>query len=80
VKALADFVHDFISYKKYKDVILIGNSLGGHVTLVYVKKHQENIKAMVLTGFEPLQNNSMMAVTSGNIISSDRFINRYFQM
>src|SRR5947199_8390650 len=37
VKALANFVRDFITYKKLNDIVLIGNSLGGHVALVYVK-------------------------------------------
>jgi pimeloyl-ACP methyl ester carboxylesterase len=59
VKALSEFVHDFITYKQYKDVVLIGNSLGGHVTLVYVKKHPENVKAMVLTGSSGLYENAM---------------------
>lgn len=59
VKALAEFVHDFISFKNYKDIILIGNSLGGHVTLVYVKKHPENIRGMVLTGSSGLYENAM---------------------
>lgn len=59
VKALAEFVHDFIRFKGFKDVTLIGNSLGGHVTLVYVKKHPENIKAMVLTGSSGLYENAM---------------------
>lgn len=59
VKALSEFVHDFITLKEYKDIVLIGNSLGGHVTLVYVKKHPENIKAMVLTGSSGLYENAM---------------------
>ena len=59
VKALAEFVHDFITFKEYKDVTLIGNSLGGHVTLVYVKKHPQNIKQMVLTGSSGLYENAM---------------------
>lgn len=59
VKALAEFVHDFITYKNYEKPILIGNSLGGHVTLVYVKRHPENIKAMVLTGSSGLYENAM---------------------
>lgn len=59
VKALSEFVHDFIEFKQYKDIILIGNSLGGHVTLVYVKKHPANIRAMVLTGSSGLYENAM---------------------
>jgi pimeloyl-ACP methyl ester carboxylesterase len=59
VKALAEFVHDFIEHKKYTDIILIGNSLGGHVSLVYLKKHPEKIKALVLTGSSGLYENAM---------------------
>lgn len=59
VKALAEFVHDFLVHKQLKDVILIGNSLGGHVTLVFVKRHAELVKAMVLTGSSGLYENAM---------------------
>lgn len=59
VKALAEFIDDFLSRKQLNDVILIGNSLGGHVTLVYVKRHPERVKAMVLTGSSGLYENAM---------------------
>ncbi len=59
VKALARFVTDFIEYKNLSDIILVGNSLGGHVTLVYVKEHPEKVKAMVLTGSSGLYENAM---------------------
>jgi len=59
VKALSEFIHDFIEFKKLKNITLIGNSLGGHVTLVYVKKHPQDIKAMVLTGSSGLYENAM---------------------
>src|SRR5213592_4699264 len=39
VKALAEFVNDFIEFKNLKDIIIVGNSLGGHVALVYVHKY-----------------------------------------
>lgn len=59
VKALAAFVNSFIEFKKYRDIILIGNSLGGHISLVYVKDHQDVVKAMVLTGSSGLYENAM---------------------
>jgi len=59
VKALAKFVDEFIRYKNFSDLVLIGNSLGGHVTLVYVKDHPENVRAMVLTGSSGLYENAM---------------------
>ncbi len=59
VKALAKFVHDFVSYKNLNDFVLIGNSLGGHVGLVYLKEHPLKVKAMVLTGSSGLYENAM---------------------
>jgi pimeloyl-ACP methyl ester carboxylesterase len=58
VKNLSKFVHKFIKYKKLSNVTVLGNSLGGHVALVYVLAHPENIKAMVLTGSSGLYENA----------------------
>jgi len=58
VKTLAKHVHKFIKYKKLNDVILLGNSLGGHVGLIYVLAHPEKVKAMVLTGSSGLYENA----------------------
>ena len=35
VPGLVDFVSEFIEMKQLKDLTLIGNSLGGHIGLVY---------------------------------------------
>lgn len=59
VKGLAKFIHRFITYKDYKDVILLGNSLGGHVALVYMEHFPERVKSMVLTGSSGLYENAM---------------------
>lgn len=59
VKGLAKFVNGFVEYKKYDDITLLGNSLGGHVALVYAKYFPEKIKAMVLTGSSGLYENAM---------------------
>lgn len=58
VKTLATFISEFIDFMKLDNVILLGNSLGGHVALVYAKKHPEKIKAMVLTGSSGLYENA----------------------
>lgn len=58
VKELTKFVHRFISHRGYKDVTLVGNSLGGHVALVYVKEFPQNIKNLVLTGSSGLYENA----------------------
>lgn len=58
VKTLAKFVHKFVKYKKFQNVTLLGNSLGGHVALIYTLNHPEEIKALVLTGSSGLYENA----------------------
>jgi pimeloyl-ACP methyl ester carboxylesterase len=59
VEGLSDFIHDFIVYKRYEKVNFIGNSLGGHVALVYIKKHPHVINSLLLTGSSGLYENAM---------------------
>jgi pimeloyl-ACP methyl ester carboxylesterase len=58
VKSLAKYVHRFLKFKKLNQVVLIGNSLGGHIGLVLTAAHQENVKALVLTGSSGLYENA----------------------
>ncbi len=50
VQGLVDFVYQFVKDKNLKDLVLVGNSLGGHVALVYSLQHPEDVKALILTG------------------------------
>jgi 2-hydroxy-6-oxonona-2,4-dienedioate hydrolase len=60
VGGLAKFVNKFIETREYKNVHLLGNSLGGHVGLVYVLKHpSDRIKSIILTGSSGLFENGM---------------------
>src|SRR5919107_2989962 len=59
VGGLAKFVHRFIESRGYNNVNLLGNSLGGHVALVYILKHPEKIKTLTLTGSSGLFENGM---------------------
>jgi pimeloyl-ACP methyl ester carboxylesterase len=59
VGGLAKYVHKFLETKGYENVHLLGNSLGGHVALVYVLKHPERIKSLILTGSSGLFENGM---------------------
>jgi len=59
VGGLAKFVNRFIETRGYKDVHLLGNSLGGHVALLHVLKHPERIKSLILTGSSGLFENGM---------------------
>lgn len=47
---LVDFVKEFIDFKKYSKVHLLGNSLGGHLALLFTLKHKENVQSVTLTG------------------------------
>lgn len=59
VGGLAKYVHRFLEARDYKGVNLMGNSLGGHVSLVHTLKHPERIKSLILTGSSGLFENGM---------------------
>ncbi len=59
VKSLAEFLDGFLNFKELKDVILLGNSLGGHVGLLYAKFHPEMVKGLIITGSSGLYENAM---------------------
>ncbi len=59
VGGLQKFVHRFIEHRNYNHIHLLGNSLGGHVGLVYILKHPEHIKSLILTGSSGLFENGM---------------------
>ena len=59
VGGLEKFLHKFIEYRDYKNINLLGNSLGGHVGLMYVVRHPERIKSLTLTGSSGLFESGM---------------------
>ena len=59
VTGLAKYVNKFIEYKDYNQIHLLGNSLGGHVGLIYALKQPERIKSLTLTGSSGLFENAM---------------------
>ncbi len=59
VKSFANFLRDFIDFKKYDEVILLGNSLGGHIGLYHTKLYPEKVKALVITGSSGLYESAM---------------------
>ena len=58
VKNLAEFLDGFLNFKKLKEVVLLGNSLGGHVALLYAKFHPKKVKGLIITGSSGLYENS----------------------
>lgn len=58
---LKNYVDDFIRYKKLNETIIVGNSLGGHVALLYALENFNNnkVKALILTGSSGLFENTL---------------------
>jgi len=59
VSGLAKHVSKFIEMKNLTNVHLLGNSLGGHIALVYALKHSDRVKTITLTGSSGLFENGM---------------------
>jgi pimeloyl-ACP methyl ester carboxylesterase len=59
VGGLAKFLNKFIEARDYRNINLLGNSLGGHVALVHVLRHPDRIKSLILTGSSGLFENGM---------------------
>lgn len=59
VKSFAKYLHDFIEFKDFKEVILLGNSLGGHIGLYHTKLFPQKIKSLIITGSSGLYENAM---------------------
>ena len=59
IKSLVNFLNKFLDYKNIKKTILLGNSLGGHLALVFGKKYPEKVSKMILTGSSGLYENTM---------------------
>jgi len=50
VMGLVDFVVKFVKYKGFDKVHLLGNSLGGHVALLFTLNHPDHVASITLTG------------------------------
>lgn len=59
VKSFANFLEQFIEFKNFDQVILLGNSLGGHIGLLHTKLYPAKVKALVITGSSGLYENAM---------------------
>jgi pimeloyl-ACP methyl ester carboxylesterase len=59
VKGLVKHVKKFVDYKGYDSVVLLGNSLGGHVAQLYAMADMKKVKGMILTGSSGLFENTL---------------------
>lgn len=59
LSGLVEHVLDFVSFKKLNEINLLGNSLGGHVALLYALSDGPRIKTITLTGSSGLFESGM---------------------
>lgn len=59
VGTFAKYLKEFLDHKGFDKVILLGNSLGGHIALLATKMFPESVKALVITGSSGLYENAM---------------------
>ncbi|NND07565.1 MAG: alpha/beta fold hydrolase [Saprospiraceae bacterium] len=55
---LLEYVEDFIKVMKVEKFHLLGNSLGGHIALLYAIQHQDTLHSLTLTGSSGLYESS----------------------
>ena len=56
---LRQFVESFVAQKKLDHMIIMGNSLGGHIALMYTLQNASKVKKVILTGSSGLFEDSM---------------------
>ncbi len=59
IASLCKYLFRFFEAISVKDSILLGNSLGGHVALMFARDYQELLKGIVITGSSGLYENNI---------------------
>lgn len=59
VKGFVEYVERFVIHKGYTDINILGNSLGGHVALLYVLANQDKVNSLTITGSSGLFESAM---------------------
>jgi len=59
LEGLRTFVENFVDTMKLDNMIIMGNSLGGHVALLYTLKNEAKVSSLILTGSSGLFENAM---------------------
>src|SRR3982751_6144300 len=48
MEAMAEAIHSILTHEKINEPVLIGHSMGGYITLAFIEKYPEAIKAFGL--------------------------------
>ena len=59
IEGLVSFIDRFVKLKSLENMTLLGNSLGGHIALVYTLNNKNKVDHLVLTGSSGLFESSM---------------------
>ncbi len=59
VSGLVDHVTAFVTYKNYPKVHVLGNSLGGHISILFALANPDKLASVTLTGSSGLFENSL---------------------
>lgn len=59
LEGLRSFVEDFVRMMKIEKAVFLGNSLGGHVALLYTLNNPDKVSKLILTGSSGLFENGM---------------------
>ncbi len=59
VTTLLDYIDEFVNYKGFNKIHILGNSLGGHLAQLYTLKRPSYVESMTLTGSSGLFESAM---------------------
>ncbi len=59
LEGLTKYLEEFVAEMGLDKFHLMGNSLGGHIALIYTLRHQEKVNKLILTGSSGLFENAM---------------------
>lgn len=59
LEGLVAFIEKFVAQQDLHDMTLLGNSLGGHLAILYTFKNPDQVRGLVLTGSSGLFENGM---------------------
>ena len=59
LSGLVKYIEEFVEFKSYGKVNVLGNSLGGHLAQLYALKNPDKVNSIILTGSSGLFENAM---------------------